>query len=186
MTKPGRVAFGLMEEVIWGTPAEQAVAELATKAGAERVFLMVSGTLHRETDVIHRIRAALGNKCAAVFDRMPPHTPRQAVIDAAEMARAADADLIVTIGGGSITDAAKAVQLCLANDIRSAAALDAMRPVKGPDGVVGPPPATPPRSARSPCPPHCPPGSSAPSPASPTNAPASRNCSAIHGSCPRR
>ena len=140
MTKPGRVAFGLMEEVIWGTPADQAVAELATKAGAERVFLMVSGTLHRETDVIHRIRAALGNKCAAVFDRMPPHTPRQAVIDAAEMARAANADLIVTIGGGSITDAAKAVQLCLANDIRSAEALDAMRPVKGPDGVVGPPP----------------------------------------------
>ncbi len=140
MTKPGRVAFGLMEQVIWGSAADQAVAELAAKAGAERVFLMVSGTLNRETDVITKIRAALGNKCAAVFDRMPAHTPRQAVIEAAEMARAAKADLIVTVGGGSITDAAKAVQLCLTNDVRTAEAIDGLRPVKGADGAMGPPP----------------------------------------------
>jgi maleylacetate reductase len=140
MTQSGRVAFGLMEEVIWGTPAAQAVAELATRHGAERVFLMVSGTLRRETNEIAAIQAALGNKCAAVFDRMPPHTPRSAVIEAAEMARAAGADLIVTVGGGSITDAAKAVQLCLANDIRTPEALDALRPVKGPDGAMVVPP----------------------------------------------
>ena len=144
MTQAGRVAFGLMEEVIWGTPAHEAVADLARKAGAERVFLMVSGTLNRETDVIQKVRAALGNKCAAVFDRMPPHTPRQAVIDAAEMARAARADLIVTVGGGSITDAAKAVQLCLSNDVRTAEAMGGLRPVKGPDGVMGLPPINPP------------------------------------------
>ena len=40
------------------------------------------------------------------------------------MAREAKADLIVTVGGGSITDGAKAVQLCLANDIASAEAID--------------------------------------------------------------
>ena len=61
---------------------------------------------------------------------MPPHTPRHAVIAAAEQAREARADLIVTIGGGSITDGAKAVQLCLANDVRTPEALDALRPVK--------------------------------------------------------
>lgn len=56
------------------------------------------------------------------------------------MARDAKADLIVTVGGGSITDGAKAVQLCLANDISSAEAIDGLRPVKGPDGTLGPPP----------------------------------------------
>ena len=55
-------------------------------------------------------------------------------------AREAGADLIVTVGGGSITDGAKAVQLCLANDIRTTDALDDYRPVKGPDGALGPPP----------------------------------------------
>ena len=58
---------------------------------------------------------------------MPPHTPRAAVIAAAEQARAAKADLIVTVGGGSITDGAKAVQLCLANDIRTVEDIDRIR-----------------------------------------------------------
>ena len=54
---------------------------------------MVSGTLNRETDEIEKIRAALGNRCAGLFDKMPPHTPRSAVIAAADQARQAKADL---------------------------------------------------------------------------------------------
>jgi maleylacetate reductase len=135
MSTEGRVVFGKMDEVVFGKPAAEAVAEQTRRMGAERVFLMVSGTLNRETDVIANIRAALGNRCAGVFDRMPPHTPRSAVIAAAEMARAAKADLIVTVGGGSITDGAKAVQLCLANDITTAEGLDACRG----DAVFKPP-----------------------------------------------
>ena len=115
MTTNGRVVFGQMEEVRFGIPAAEAVAEQVARMGAQRVFLMVSGTLARSTDEIEKIRRALGNKCVGVFDRMPAHSPRKAVIEAAEQARAANTDLIVTVGGGSITDAAKAVQLCLSN-----------------------------------------------------------------------
>src|SRR5919199_2297637 len=85
-------------------------------------------------------RIAFGNRFAGLFDHMPPHTPRQAVVEAAAMAREVKADLIATVGGGSITDGAKAVQLCLANGIASAEAIDALRPVKGPDGALAPPP----------------------------------------------
>ncbi len=140
MPRTGRVVFSQMEDVQFGVDAATAIAESARRTGAERVFLMVSGTLNRETDTIEKIRRALGNRCAGVFDRMPAHTPRQAVIAAAEQARAAQADLIVTVGGGSITDAAKTVQLCLANDVRTAEALDDLRSVIGPDGSMGPPP----------------------------------------------
>jgi len=137
MLQSGRVVFSRMEEVLFGIPAAQAIAEQAKDA--QRVFLMVSGTLRRETDEVEKVRRTLGNRCAGVFDRMPPHTPRNAVIAAAESAREARAELIVTIGGGSITDGAKAVQLCLANDIRTPEALDALRPVNG-----APPPCNPP------------------------------------------
>ena len=137
----GRVAFGAMEAVVFGRPAAETVAEEARRTGAERVFVMASGTLNRSTEEVAKLRRALGNRCAGVFDRMPPHTPRQSVIEAAAMARDAGADLIVTLGGGSVTDAAKAVELCLANDIRTAEAIDGLRPVKGPDGALGPPPA---------------------------------------------
>jgi len=144
MLHSSRVIFGEMDEVVFGRPATEMVAEEARRLGAERAFVMASGTLNRTTDEVAKIRRALGNRFAALFDRMPPHTPRRAVIEAAATAREAGADLIATIGGGSVTDGAKAVQLCLANDIRSAEALDQYRPVKGPDGIVGPPACNPP------------------------------------------
>ncbi len=138
MTASGRVAFGVMDEVIFGQPAAEAVAEQARRLSATRVFLMVSRSLNRNTDAIAKITAALGNRCVGVYEGMPPHTPRAAVIQATAQARAAQADLIVTVGGGSITDAAKAVQLCLANDLRSADAMDVLRSVKHADGSIGP------------------------------------------------
>jgi maleylacetate reductase len=127
----GRVVFGAMEEVVFGRPAAQAVVEQMDRLRASRAFLMVSGTLKRETDEIEKIRNSLGSRCAATFDAMPPHTPREAVIAAAEQARAANADLIVTVGGGSITDGAKAVQICLANDIRTVDDIDKVRASRG-------------------------------------------------------
>jgi maleylacetate reductase len=128
-----------MDEVVFGKPAAEAIAAQAERLNATRVFLMVSNTLNRNTEEIDKVRRGLAYRYAGTFDRMPAHTPRGAVIEATEAARAADADVIVTIGGGSITDGGKAVQMCLANDIRSPEAIDKLRAVKGPDGIVGPP-----------------------------------------------
>ena len=65
MSQTGRIAFGHMDEVIYGTPADVAIVDLVQRAGAERVFLMVSGTLNRETDEIEKIRRALGTRRGA-------------------------------------------------------------------------------------------------------------------------
>src|SRR5260221_13166201 len=100
----GRVVFGAMDEVVFGRPASEVIVEQMDRLGASRAFLMVSGTLNRETDVIENIRRALGPRCVGTFDAMLPHTPRAAVIAASELARAASADLIVTTASGSITD----------------------------------------------------------------------------------
>jgi maleylacetate reductase len=127
----GRVVFGAMDEVVFGEPAAEAIAAQMDQIAACRAFLMVSGTLQRETDEVAKIQSKLAARCAGIFDAMPQHTPREAVIAASEAARAAQADIIVTIGGGSITDGAKAVQLCLANDIRSADDVDKIRAAKG-------------------------------------------------------
>ena len=131
--------FGAMDEVVFGDPAADAVVAQVERLGAQRVFLMVSGTLNRHTDEIEKISRALGSRCAGLFDAMPAHTPRDAVIAATDAARVAGADLIVTVGGGSITDGAKAVQLCLANDIRSVEAIDTIRVKKGVAPPLRPP-----------------------------------------------
>ena len=137
--RTGRVVFGAMEEVVFGRPAAEAVPAQLDRLGLSRAFLMVSGTLHRNTDEIHKIRESLGRRAVGTFDAMPSHTPREAVIAATEQARAANADLIVTVGGGSITDGAKAVQLCLANDVRSVEDIDRIRAVKGVAPEMTPP-----------------------------------------------
>jgi len=139
MTTSGHVVFSQQDEVIFGRPAGEAAAEVAERLGAERIFLMVSGTLNRETDEVEKLRAALGEKCVGTFDNMPPHTPRSAVIEATEQAREVNPDLIITLGGGSMTDGAKGVQICLANDFKTVEDMDKMLPVPGPDGTPVPP-----------------------------------------------
>ncbi|HWX82586.1 MAG TPA: maleylacetate reductase, partial [Xanthobacteraceae bacterium] len=54
----GRVVFGAMEEVVFGRPAAMAIVEQTDRLRASRAFLMVSGTLNRQTDEIDRIRKA--------------------------------------------------------------------------------------------------------------------------------
>ena len=135
----GRVVFGAMDEVVFGRPASEVIVEQVDRLAAARAFLMVSGTLNRETNVVKNIRDVLGSRCVGTFDAMPAHTPRAAVIAATKQARDAKADLIVTVGGGSITDGAKAVQLCLANDITDVEGIDRIRAVRG-----APPPMNPP------------------------------------------
>ena len=57
----GRVVFGAMDEVVFGRPASEVIVEQMDRLGATRAFLMVSGTLNRETDVDqkHSRRAGL-------------------------------------------------------------------------------------------------------------------------------
>ena len=132
----GMLAFQPIERIIYGKSAAEALKTETQRLEATRVFLMVSGTMNRTTDEVAELRAALGNRYAGICDYMPPHTPRDAVIDAANKARDAKADLIVTFGGGSWTDAGKVVQLCLRHNIRDVDGLEPYRARTGPDGKL--------------------------------------------------
>jgi len=66
-------------------------------------------------------------KFAGFYAGITAHTPRQCVIDGAAAARAAEADLLVAIGGGSVIDATKVMLLCLWHDIRTTQGLDPHR-----------------------------------------------------------
>jgi maleylacetate reductase len=123
----GTYSLPRIERIVFGRPAAEVVAQEAQRLGAERVFVMAPAIVIEKTDIVGAIVRALGARYAGTWDRVAPHTPREDVIGAAAAARAARADLIVTVGGGSITDAAKLVQTCLANDLTDVAQLDAFR-----------------------------------------------------------
>jgi maleylacetate reductase len=136
---PGRIySYPPMERVHLGRRFEEAVAEEAERAGATRVFLMTGGTIARETDWPARLAARLGARFAAQWSRMGAHTPRPDVVAATAAAREAGADLVVTLGGGSVTDAAKMVRMCLANEVREEGQLDALMSVRKDGRLVVP------------------------------------------------
>src|SRR5580704_11420721 len=123
----GAYRFPAMESVIYGRPFTETVKEEVERADAHAVFVLASGTLARETELANQLKAALGNRFAGLCPKIGSHTPRVDCVAAANAARAAGADLIVTLGGGSVTDAAKMVAMCLANDIGDAGQLDDYR-----------------------------------------------------------
>ena len=133
-----------MERVIYGIPLAEALADEVKRLDSQAVYIMASGTLTRETDVIAGVRDVLGNRVAGVCSGIGAHTPRTDVVAAANEARAAKADVLLTVGGGSVTDAAKMVGLCLGNGVTDPAQLDAFRAVITPDGKTERPPTRPP------------------------------------------
>lgn len=76
---------------------------------ASKVYLIVSASLAKNTSHVEDLQRALGRKVAGVRIGMKPHSFMSEVLEIIEDARIAHADLIVTLGGGSLTDAAKAV-----------------------------------------------------------------------------
>jgi alcohol dehydrogenase class IV len=145
MTRSGTYVFLAQDRVIFGKPASEAVIEEAARRNARRVFVVASKTLSRKTDVIAKIRAALGERFAGLFDDTREHVPRDSVLAAAAAVRAADPDLIVTVGGGTPIDTVKVMLVCLAENITSAEALGDYYIRAKPDGTrevkpVRPPP----------------------------------------------
>jgi maleylacetate reductase len=76
-----------MENVVFGTPFAEAVAQEVDRLDARAVFVLASGTLSRESDLVERLRQMLGNRFAGLFARIGAHTPRSDVVAAADMAR---------------------------------------------------------------------------------------------------
>ena len=141
----GEYRFIAQERVIFGRPAAEAVVDEATRRGAERVFLVASKTLSRSTDVVDRIKTALGERAIGLFDETVAHVPRESVLALADEVRAAAPDLIVTVGGGTPIDTVKVMLVALAENIETVDAFDDYHIRVGGDGkvtapaVAGPP-----------------------------------------------
>lgn len=129
----GAHRFPGQDQVVYGRPAVEVVRELAKAWGARRILLTTTRSLR--DGVAAELAADLGDLCVGLFSEIGAHSPREGVIAGAAEARRTAADLIVALGGGSVIDATKVMQLCLWAGLERAEELDAYRAGRGPDRV---------------------------------------------------
>jgi alcohol dehydrogenase class IV len=139
----GKYDFIQQERIIYGRPAADALTQIAEELGARRLFVVASKTLNRRTDVITSLCARLGDRVVGVYDETVEHSPQASVLETARAIEAAQADLIITVGGGSPIDTVKVAQIVLAENIRTIEQLGEYRVTMNPDGSWKIPPCKP-------------------------------------------
>ena len=117
--------FPRQDEVSYGRAAATVVLERARAWDARRILITTTRSL--AATLARDLAESLGDLCVGVFSEIGAHSPRASVIAGADVARRCDCDLIVALGGGSVIDAAKLMQLCLWADLRESDQLDGYR-----------------------------------------------------------
>lgn len=107
-------AVGYPVRLYSGKDALESLPAELKRSGATRAFILCGRTVSRKTDLIARIRHILGNHCAGVFDEMDKDTTLDAVTRAAAAAKAAQADLLISVGAGSVTQGTRVVAILMA------------------------------------------------------------------------
>lgn len=143
--RTGVFEFLAQDRVRFGVAAADGIAAEADARGARRLFVVTGRTLNRRTDAVQRALARVQDRVVGVFDECIEHTPRDTVLALARQLRAGGADLIVSIGGGTVIDTVKVALVCLAEGVDDVDAMGAWHMRVEPDGTrVVPQPKAPP------------------------------------------
>ncbi|KAJ0114386.1 hypothetical protein J7T55_010775 [Diaporthe amygdali] len=114
--------------ISYGLPYQEACAKhLTTTLSSLKPFLVISESLSKTTDVVEKLSSALNSddvKVVGTHIGMRPHTYYSDVLQVMHEVKEAGADSIVTVGGGSLVDGAKAISHALANNVNDIDGLD--------------------------------------------------------------
>jgi alcohol dehydrogenase class IV len=114
----GSFAYVNPRTIHWGagTLPERLEQELR-QLNAGRAFVVTTRSVAGHPDLGGRLEQLLGSRCAGVFGGISQHAPAASVAAAARAAAEANADVLISFGGGSPIDAAKAAAFALATDL---------------------------------------------------------------------
>ncbi len=99
---------GYTQQIIFGDGALGQLGELLKSIGLRRVMLVTTGGRAASVDGEHVVRS-IGRALASTFAEVTSHVPTPMVQSALRQARRDGVDGIVSFGGGSVADTAKAV-----------------------------------------------------------------------------
>ena len=104
----------LAQEIACGPEAISGIGESLDRLGVSRAMVLCGPSILEGSDVVQRVQAALGERCAGVFSGVAPHSPVEVLRQAVDAARDVNPDALVSVGGGSTHDTTKGVALLLA------------------------------------------------------------------------
>jgi alcohol dehydrogenase class IV len=126
--------------ISYGLRFDEACAQHLSPTGslpATKVYIICSKSLSKNTNALSRLQTALGDKVVGVRIGMDPHTHWNQVLEIVRDAAPKKPDAIITLGAGSLTDAAKMICWMLANDVADSEGMEKMfvskRDFKDPD-----------------------------------------------------
>jgi maleylacetate reductase len=111
----GEFSFLPLEKVYFGAGCLAWLASETKRLGASRVLVITGHTLTAQTPLINRVEAMLGENHRATYSDIRQHAPESGINEALGLAVECQADMLISIGGGSPIDAAKIVAYKLAN-----------------------------------------------------------------------
>lgn len=106
-------AVGYPVRLYAGVEALQHLAEEVRRHKAQRVFVICGQTVAHKTNLLRRVQQQLGALYAGVFDAMDKDSTWPAVEKATAAARAAGADMLIAVGGGSVIVGTRVVAILL-------------------------------------------------------------------------
>jgi alcohol dehydrogenase class IV len=101
-----------IEAVLFGKGKIAALGHELERRGIKRALIVTGKTLGR-SKLLEQVRQAGGSAIAGVFTGTAQHVPASTVKDLADEARRLDADAMISFGGGSPNDCAKAAIMAL-------------------------------------------------------------------------
>jgi alcohol dehydrogenase class IV len=112
------------QSVIYGDGVLSELRATIEERDARRVMLITTPSIEREGSVLKNVEDALGDLLVGRFDECRQYTPRSTVFESVALARDLQPDLLVSLGGGSVVDTAKATALALCEGLTAASDLD--------------------------------------------------------------
>lgn len=115
--KSGVFSFLAQDRVRFGVSAADGIAAEVAQRGSKRIFVVTTRSLSRNTGAVSDAVESVQDRVVGLFDECVEHTPRESVIALAGLLRDSRADLIVSIGGGTVIDTVKVALVCLAEEV---------------------------------------------------------------------
>ena len=105
----GEYSYLPIERVHFGPGSIAGLSDELDRAGSERPFVVTGQTIAYKTKLLDIVESASGRKIAGVFSGIKQHAPVSGIRQATLEARKAEADSLISLGGGSPIDSTKVV-----------------------------------------------------------------------------